>query len=79
MFAGADPEDVEPGGANSINCQTEPGGGAQIYFLVLHIRVNRGRAPGDLYGKSAPGYKIYNFLSKCVIGVYPVSDLMQPI
>ena len=49
----ADPENIEPG---------EPGGGGGVaiffffFFLVLHIhvRANRGRAPGDLYGKSAP-------------------------
>ena len=40
LESGADPENVEPGGANIINYQTEPG--AQIYFLVLHIRANRG-------------------------------------
>ena len=43
---GADPENVEPGGANSINYQTEPEGGAQIYFLVLYIRTNRGACAG---------------------------------
>ena len=26
-----------------------------MYILVLHIRANRGRAPGNLYGESAPG------------------------
>ena len=57
MSPGADPENVEPGGANSINYQTEPeGGGAQIYFLVLYIRTNRGRAPGAPPAKSAPVY-----------------------
>ena len=54
---GADPENVELGGgggggccANSINNQTQLGGGAQIYFLVLQIRAHPARAPS----KSAP-------------------------
>ena len=57
---GADPENVEPGGANSINYQTEPG--AQIYFLVLHIRPNRGRAPGAPPSKSAPAYHLFPYI-----------------
>ena len=43
-ITGADPENVKPGGANSINYQTERG--AWIYFLVLHIRANRGACAG---------------------------------
>ena len=38
LYAGADPENTEPGGVNSINYHT--------FFFVLHIRTNRGRAPG---------------------------------
>ena len=34
---GADMEKIEPGGANSINDQTEPGEGAQIYFHLSYI------------------------------------------
>ena len=56
--AGADPENVEPGGANCINYQSEPGRGAQIFFLVLHIRANRGRAPGAPPSKSAPAQNL---------------------
>ena len=32
---GADPENVEPGGANSINYQTEPGG-ANLFFSLAY-------------------------------------------
>ena len=39
-----DQENIEPGGADSINYQTEPGG--TNYLFVLHIRANRGRTPG---------------------------------
>ena len=36
-FSGADPENVEPGGANSINYQTEPeGGGANSFFGLIY-------------------------------------------
>ena len=31
LFTGADPENVEPGGANTINYQTEPKG-ANLFF-----------------------------------------------
>ena len=41
---GADTDNIEHGGVNSISYQTEPGG-ANLFF-VLHIRANRGRAPG---------------------------------
>ena len=55
---GADPENVEPGGANSINCQTEQGGATYMYFFVLHIRANRGACAGCAPSKSAPTYEI---------------------
>ena len=34
-FTGADPENVEPGGANSKNYQTEPGG-ADLFFGLAY-------------------------------------------
>ena len=33
--SGADPENVEPGGANNINYQTEPGG-ANLFFGLTY-------------------------------------------
>ena len=47
ILPGADPENIEPGGATVyiIRLNRGGGGGAQIYIFVLHIRANRGRAP----------------------------------
>ena len=37
QLAGADPENVEPGGANCINYQSEPGrGGANLFFGLTY-------------------------------------------
>ena len=33
LNTGADPENIEPGDANCINHQTEPGGGGRLFFL----------------------------------------------
>ena len=44
-FSGADPENVEPGGANSKNYQTEPGG-AYLCFGLTYKGEHGGRAPG---------------------------------
>ena len=49
--SGADPENIEPGAQQyKLSGWT---GGANSFF-VLHIRVNRGRAPGAPPSKSAP-------------------------
>ena len=40
LILGAEKENIEPGSANSINHQIEPGrGGVANLFLVLHLRV----------------------------------------
>ena len=53
-YTGADPENVEPGGANSINYQTEPEGGANLFFGLIYKDEQGGRAPGAPPSKSAP-------------------------
>ena len=47
---GADPENIEPGGANSINYQPEPGGA----FFCITYKGEQG-APDAPPSKSAPG------------------------
>ena len=45
---GADPENVEPGGANSVNYQTEPGGATLFFCLTYKAKqggVRRVRPP----------------------------------
>ena len=68
VYAGADPENVEPGGANSINYQTEPGrgGGANLFFGLTYKGERGGRAPGAPPSKSAPELDICKRLSACV-------------
>ena len=36
-FPGADPENVEPGGANSVNYQNEPKGGGRKFICWSYI------------------------------------------
>ena len=49
---GADPENVEPGGANGKNYQTEPGG-ANLFFGLTY-KGEQGACAGCAPSKSAP-------------------------
>ena len=53
--SGADPENVEPGGANCINYQSEPGRGGANLFFGLTYKGEQGACAGCAPSKSAPG------------------------